>query len=136
MSKRLKANSVFDADGKPTSISLKPIFTSAWNNSSFCDTFIGTASAWLPSRKSTLHQRGAAVRTRLGHWRSGKWMGGNARYFLDGSFCMAKKYWELNHGWTRMDTDKIPGRAGLAVPASVARADARSAIRTERLGLP
>src|ERR1035437_7126998 len=88
MSKRLKANSVFDADGNPTSISLKPIFTSAWNNSSFCDTFIGTASAWLPSRKSTLAQRGAAVRTRLGHWRSGKWMGGNARYFFDGSFCM------------------------------------------------
>jgi hypothetical protein len=60
MSRRLKVNSVFEADGKPTSISLKPIFTSVWNNSSFCDTFIGTASAWLPSRKSTLHQRGAA----------------------------------------------------------------------------
>ena len=37
MSRRLNANSVFDADGKPTSISLKPIFTSVWNNSSFCD---------------------------------------------------------------------------------------------------
>ena len=41
------------ADGKPTSISLKPIFTSVWNNSNFCEMFIGTASAWLPSRKST-----------------------------------------------------------------------------------
>ena len=71
MSRRLKVNSVFDADGKPTSISLKPVFTSVWNNSSFCDTFIGTASAWLPSRKSTLHQSGAGVRTRLGHCRSG-----------------------------------------------------------------
>src|SRR5882672_2199955 len=88
MSKRLNANSVFDAEGKPTSISLKPVFTSVWNNSSFCDTFIGTASAWLPSRKSTLHQRGAWVRTRLGHCRSGKCTGGNARYFFDGSFCM------------------------------------------------
>src|SRR5271170_4180313 len=88
MSKRLKANSVFDADGNPTSISLKPVFTSVWNNSNFCDTFIGTASAWLPSRKSTLHQRGACVRTRLGHWRSGKLTGGNGRYFFDGSFCM------------------------------------------------
>ena len=29
MSSRLKANSVFDADGKPISISLKPHFTSA-----------------------------------------------------------------------------------------------------------
>ena len=37
MSRRLKVNSVFDADGKPTSISLKPVFTSVWNNSSFCD---------------------------------------------------------------------------------------------------
>src|SRR5277367_6410712 len=88
MSKRLKANSVFDADGKPTSISLKPVFTSVWNNSSFCDTFIGTASAWLPSRKSTLHQRGACVRTRPGHWRSGNATGGNGRYFFDGFFCM------------------------------------------------
>ena len=70
MSKRLKLNSVFDADGKPTSISLKPILTSVWNNSNFCDTFIGTASAWLPSRKSTLHQRGACVSVREGHWRS------------------------------------------------------------------
>ena len=29
-----------------------------------------------------------AVRTRLGHCRSGKWTGGNGRYFFDGSFCM------------------------------------------------
>lgn len=49
---------------------------------------MGTARAWLPSRKSTLHQRGAAVRTRLGHWRSGRTTGGWARYFFDGSFCM------------------------------------------------
>src|SRR5271170_8452116 len=88
MSKRLKLNSVFDADGKPTSISLKPVFTSVWNNSNFCDTFIGTASAWLPSRKSTLHQRGACVSVREGHWRSGNATGGNGRYFLDGSLSM------------------------------------------------
>ena len=88
VSRRLNVNSVLDADGKPTSISLKPILTSVWNNSNFWETFIGTASAWLPSRKSTLHQRGAAVSTRFGHWRSGKWMAGNARYFFVGSFCM------------------------------------------------
>ena len=88
MSRRLNVNSVFDADGKPTSISLKPIFTSVWNNSSFCETFMGTASAWLPSRKSTLHQIGARVRTRLGHCRSGRLTGGNGRYFFDGFFCM------------------------------------------------
>jgi hypothetical protein len=45
MSRRLKANSVFDADGNPTSISLKPQFTSVWKSSSFWATFMGTASA-------------------------------------------------------------------------------------------
>ena len=49
---------------------------------------MGTASAWLPSRKSTLHQMGARVRTRLGHCRSGKLTGGNGRYFFDGFLCM------------------------------------------------
>src|SRR5215831_14861408 len=88
MSRRLNANSVLEADGKPISISLKPIFTRVWNNSSFWLTFIGTASAWLPSRKSTLHQRGAWLRTRLGHCRSGKLTGGNGRYFFDGFLCM------------------------------------------------
>ena len=88
MRRRLKVNSVLDAEGKPTSISLNPILTSVWNSSNFWETFMGTARAWLPSRKSTLHQRGAAVRTRLGHWRSGRTTGGYARYFLDGSFCM------------------------------------------------
>src|SRR5271163_2780724 len=88
MSRRLKVNSVFDADGKPTSISLKPIFTSVWNNSSFCETFIGTANAWLPSRKSTLHQIGARLICSPGQRRSFNSIGGNGRYFFDGSFCM------------------------------------------------
>jgi hypothetical protein len=86
MSRRLNVNSVFDADGKPTSISLNPHFTSVLNSSSFCETFIGTASAWLPSRRSTLHQRGARVSTRPGHCRLGSSTGGNGRYFFDGSF--------------------------------------------------
>src|SRR5208282_5925082 len=88
MSRRLNANSVFDAEGKPTSISLKPHFTRVWKSSSFWLTFMGTASAWLPSRKSTLHQRGARVRTRSGHCRSGSWTGGNGTYFFDGSLSM------------------------------------------------
>ena len=45
MRRRLKLNSVFEAEGKPTSISLKPHFTNASNMSSFWLTFIGTASA-------------------------------------------------------------------------------------------
>src|SRR5215831_11975494 len=84
ISLRLNVNSVFDAEGKPTSISLKPHLTRFWNNSSFWLTFIGTASAWLPSRKSTLHQMGARFRTRLGQRRPGRRTGGNARYLEDG----------------------------------------------------
>src|ERR1700745_843768 len=88
MRRRLKANSVLEAEGKPTSISLKPHWTRAFKSPSSWLTFMGTARAWLPSRRSTLHQRGAAVRTRLGHCRSGKLTGGNGRYFLDGSLSM------------------------------------------------
>src|SRR5215471_5856564 len=88
ISRRLKVNSVFEAEGKPTSISLKPHLTSVWNSSSFWLTFIGTASAWLPSRRSTLHQRGACLRTRLGHLRFGKRIGENALYLADGFLSM------------------------------------------------
>ena len=40
---------------------------------------IGSIRAWLPSRRSTLHQRGARVITRDGHVRSGSGIGANAR---------------------------------------------------------
>src|SRR5438552_9219144 len=89
MSRRLNVNSVFEAEGKPTSISLKPHLTSVWNNSSFWLTFIGTASAWLPSRRSTLHHKGARVSVRLGHWRSSSGTGENGRYLADGFLSMA-----------------------------------------------
>src|SRR6185369_925028 len=91
--RRLKVNSVLDAEGKPTSISLNPHRTSVWKSSSFWLTFMGTASAWLPSRRSTLHQVGATVKVRLGHFRSGKATGGKARYFVDGVLSMA--YFQL-----------------------------------------
>ena len=45
ISRRLKSNSVLDAEGNPTSISLNPILTRVWNNSSFWETFMGTARA-------------------------------------------------------------------------------------------
>ena len=88
MRRRMKANSVLDAAGKPTSISWKPQPTSASNNSSFCDTFMGTANAWFPSRRSTLHHVGACVSTRPGHWRSGSCTTRNGRYLLDAGFFM------------------------------------------------
>lgn len=38
---------------------LKLISTRSLKNSTFCSRFIGITSAWLPSRRSTLHQTGA-----------------------------------------------------------------------------
>ena len=56
---RMKSNSVWEAAGKPTSISLKPTLTSSLKNSSFSSRLIGMMSDWLPSRRSTLHHTGA-----------------------------------------------------------------------------
>ena len=40
---------------------------------------MGSIRAWLPSRRSTLHQRGARVITFDGHVRSGSGIGVNGR---------------------------------------------------------
>jgi hypothetical protein len=68
---RMKSKSVWLADGNPTSISLYPIRTSSWNIRRLRSMDIGSISAWLPSRRSTAHQRGARVTSRVGHCRSG-----------------------------------------------------------------
>ena len=90
MRRRQKSNSICEAEGKPISISLKPIPTSIWKYSSFSSTLIGCASAWLPSRRSTLHQTGAEVRARFGHWRSGRSTCGKGRYLVTGGCCMER----------------------------------------------
>ena len=131
INRRLKANSVFDAEGKPTSISLKPHFTSVWKSSSFWLTFMGTASAWLPSRRSTLHQMGAAVSTRLGHWRFSRSTGGDGRYFEDGFFNMAfgLSVWRRPSVGVSSLTNKNP-TAGPAVGLQIASfAQTPSALR-------
>ncbi len=51
-------------------------------------TLIGSTSAWLPSRKSTLHQIGAVSMTRDGHWRSASAIGVYERYFWTGMTVM------------------------------------------------
>src|SRR5438046_9214017 len=102
MRRRLKVNSVLEAEGKPTSISLKPHRTKVWKSSSFWLTFIGTARAWLPSRKSTLHQMGARVTVRFGHWRSDNATVGNGRYFFDGSINISVTRWGIE---PRMNTN-------------------------------
>ena len=45
---------------------------------------IGSISAWLPSRRSTLHQVGALVMVLPGQDRSGRLIGSNGRYFSNG----------------------------------------------------
>ena len=57
MSWRTKSKSGWLADGKPTSISLKPICTTVSNIRSLRAGSIGSMSAWLPSRRSTEHQQ-------------------------------------------------------------------------------
>ncbi len=81
MRRRVKSNSICEAEGKPISISLKPIFTSRAKYSSFSSTLMGTASAWLPSRRSTLHQVGARSIVREGHARSVIFTAAKGRYF-------------------------------------------------------
>ena len=51
---------------------------------------IGSISAWLPSRRSTLHQIGALSMTRVGHCRSGRSIGGNGRYLWIGMAVIEK----------------------------------------------
>ncbi len=93
MSMRRKSNSVWDAEGNPISISLKPMSTRTLNMRSFLLVSMGSMSAWLPSRRSTLHQMGALVITRLGHCRSGSLMGSKAWYFSVGITDMMVPVW-------------------------------------------
>ncbi len=86
MSRRTKSKSGWLADGNPTSISLKPIATTASNIRRLRTGSIGSISAWLPSRRSTEHQVGAFSMRRLGHCRSGiaTGSGTNGVYFSNG----------------------------------------------------
>ena len=88
MIERTKSKSVCDDEGKATSISLKPMFTSSRNMRFLRSTPIGSISAWLPSRRSTEHQIGALSMILEGHWRSGRTIGWNARYFAMGMAVM------------------------------------------------
>ena len=72
--------SVSEAEGKPISISLKPISHKSRKNSSFCSRFMGLIRAWLPSRRSTLHQAGALVMALSGQVRPGSFMGSKGLY--------------------------------------------------------
>ena len=72
---RTKSKSAWEAEGKPTSISLYPMETSNSNIAILRAGVMGSISAWLPSRKSTAHHRGAEVMVLVGQVRSGRSIG-------------------------------------------------------------
>src|SRR5918995_1579683 len=107
---RTKSKSGWLADGKPTSISLKPISTSVLNMVSLRAGSIGSISAWLPSRRSTEHHTGASSIRRLGQVRSSSASGSgrNGRYFSNG----------MGFG--------VTGSGGMADPSRVSGGDTSS----------
>ena len=84
ISRRTKSKSACEADGKPTSISLKPMRTSISNMRSLRAGSIGSISAWLPSRRSTLHHSGGRSSTASGQRLSARRTGAKARYLVAG----------------------------------------------------
>src|SRR5690606_29160489 len=83
---RTKSKSVCEAEGNPTSISLKPILISCSKKRSLRSTLMGSIRDWLPSRRSVLIHVGGRVMRLLGHVRSEKSRvnGTNGRYLSDG----------------------------------------------------
>lgn len=57
---------------------------------------MGSTKLWLPSRRSVDSHRGALSSVLFGHWRSGRLMGGNFLYFLDGSLSLQ---WAVVNFW-------------------------------------
>lgn len=49
---------------------------------------MGSTRLWFPSRRSVASHRGALSRVLFGHWRSGREMGGNLLYFVEGSLSL------------------------------------------------
>src|SRR5690606_40344020 len=86
-----------EADGKPTSISLKPIFKSCSNMRSLRSTLMGSISDWLPSRRSVLIQMGGWVMRLLGQVRSEKSRSKatNGRYLSEGFEIMGHLFFNL-----------------------------------------
>ncbi len=80
ISRRTKSKSVCDALGNPTSISLNPVRTSRSQSRRLRSGPIGSTSAWLPSRRSTLHHSGARSIVLPGQRRSARSTGKGGLY--------------------------------------------------------
>ncbi len=81
---RVKSKSVFEAEGKPTSISGMRSASRRSKKRRLRAESIGLTSAWFPSRRSVEHQMGARSTTRSGHVRSGRSTVSYGRYFQCG----------------------------------------------------
>lgn len=117
---RTMSKSVCEADGKPTSISLKPMRTSSSNRRSLRSRFMGSNKAWLPSRRSVDSHTGACASVRDGHCRSGRATGGKGRYLV----C----------GWASMDD--LAGVGGPDSPAGRRRGEVGVLGNQEGCGAP
>src|SRR5690606_17661657 len=108
---RTKSKSVCDAEGKPTSISLKPILTSCSNKRSLRSTLMGSISDWLPSRKSVLIQMGGWVMRLLGQVRSEKSRSKatNGRYLSEGFEIMGHLFYNLTMQFAIIGGDRACG---------------------------
>ena len=107
ISSRTKSKSVCEADGKATSISLKPTSQSVLNMRILRSAFIGSNSAWLPSRRSVLIQIGALSMSLPGHWRSVSMTAGKGRYLVAGwGNIMARSSW----AWRDSMDESLRGR--------------------------
>src|SRR5271157_995776 len=71
---------------------------------------MGSISAWLPSRKSTLHQVGAAAMTALGQLLFFRSMGVKARYLVEG----LRSFGSLSQGVHWRDSFRSCGRRPIA----------------------
>src|SRR5581483_1444377 len=109
---RTKSKSGWDAEGKPTSISLKPILTTVSNMRRLRTGSIGSMRAWLPSRRSTEHQRGAFSIRLFGQVRSSSTRGRNGRYFSKGIFLGFVGWGGIGFFLSRATKKPPAGRAG------------------------
>ncbi len=107
ISSRTKSKSVCEAEGKPTSISLRPTCTSVLKKRIFFAASIGSISDWLPSRRSELSQIGAWVMAFDGQVRSGMSMAGKARYLFDGFLSMVMAFPQV-----KLELSKLSARCG------------------------
>ena len=107
MRSRTVWKSVSEADGNPTSISLRPTAHRVLNSRFLVSRLMGSNSAWLPSRRSVLHHTGTCVSWRVGHCRLGRSMGGKRAVFVRRIFQHgrntrkkgSKRRTRLSRGW-------------------------------------